>query len=311
MTHRARAARPAPFVTGSTMRHVVVMTLTGALGLMSLFSVDLVDLFFLSMLNQTEVTAAIGYAGTIVFTNLSVSIGSGIAAAALVARNLGAGDMERARAVRHECADLLAHRRSASSRSPSTSARARSCRCSAPRRGEAPGAALHLDHDAGLHPDLRRHLLLLHPARPRRCEARHVHHALRGPRHRLRGPDLHLRVRLGHPGRGDGHRAWATSCPSASGFTASSRSTASSTRAVRGPQARLSGALGHRLAGHPHAARHTLRQCLHDHESPPSATRRWRPSPSSAASCRWPSASSSRCRAPSAPSSGRTSAPAP
>ncbi|WP_373505880.1 MATE family efflux transporter [Aestuariivirga sp.] len=87
----------ARFIEGSTMRHVVVMTLTGALGLMSLFLVDLIDLFFLSMLNQTEVTAAIGYAGTIVFSNLSVSIGTGIAAAALVARNLGAGNAGRAR----------------------------------------------------------------------------------------------------------------------------------------------------------------------------------------------------------------------
>jgi putative MATE family efflux protein len=92
-----RGMRAAPFVTGSTMRHVVVMTLTGAVGLMALFAVDLVDLFFLSMLNQTAVTAAIGYAGTVVFTNLSVAIGSGIAAAALVARNVGAGDMVRAR----------------------------------------------------------------------------------------------------------------------------------------------------------------------------------------------------------------------
>ncbi|MCA3554869.1 MATE family efflux transporter [Aestuariivirga sp.] len=89
--------RAAPFITGSTMRHVVVMTLTGAVGLMSLFMVDLVDLFFLSLLNDTEVTAAVGYAGTIVFSNLSVSIGCGIAAAALVARNVGAGDRQRAR----------------------------------------------------------------------------------------------------------------------------------------------------------------------------------------------------------------------
>ena len=94
---RAQGERRAPFVVGSTMRHVVVMTLTGAVGLMALFAVDLVDLFFLSMLNQTAVTAAIGYAGTVVFTNLSVAIGSGIAAAALVARNVGAGDMNRAR----------------------------------------------------------------------------------------------------------------------------------------------------------------------------------------------------------------------
>jgi len=93
----AHGARPAPFVTGSTMRHVIVMTLTGALGLMALFLVDLIDLFFLSMLNDTAVTAAIGYAGTVVFANLSIAIGSGIAAAAMVARNVGAGDMERAR----------------------------------------------------------------------------------------------------------------------------------------------------------------------------------------------------------------------
>lgn len=91
-------ANQARFVTGSTLRHVIVMTLTGALGLMSLFVVDLADLFFLSMLGITEVTAAVGYAGTIVFVNLSVSIGTGIAAAALVARNLGAGNPERARA---------------------------------------------------------------------------------------------------------------------------------------------------------------------------------------------------------------------
>ena len=87
----------ARFVTGSTMRHVVIVTFTGALGLMALFLVDLADLFFLSLLNQTEITAAVGYAGTIVFANLSISIGTGIAAAALVARNLGAGQPERAR----------------------------------------------------------------------------------------------------------------------------------------------------------------------------------------------------------------------
>jgi putative MATE family efflux protein len=87
----------ARFVTGSIMRHVSVMTFTGALGLMALFLVDLADLFFLSLLGQTEITAAIGYAGNIAFANLSISIGTGIAAAALVARNLGAREPERAR----------------------------------------------------------------------------------------------------------------------------------------------------------------------------------------------------------------------
>jgi MATE family, multidrug efflux pump len=87
----------AKFVTGSTMRHVVTMTLTGAFGLMAMFFVDLIDLFFLSLLKRTEVTAAIGFAGTLAFVNLSLSIGSGIGAAALVARNMGAGRVEEAR----------------------------------------------------------------------------------------------------------------------------------------------------------------------------------------------------------------------
>jgi putative MATE family efflux protein len=93
----------ARFVTGSTMRHVVVMTFTGALGLMSMFLVDLLDLFYLSLLGKTEITAAIGYAGTVVFTNLSLCIGTGIAAAVLVARNLGAGRTERAREFATSC----------------------------------------------------------------------------------------------------------------------------------------------------------------------------------------------------------------
>jgi putative MATE family efflux protein len=97
MSEAASPAVPARFVSGSTMRHVAVMTFTGALGLMALFLVDLADLFYLSLLGQTEITAAIGYAGTIAFANLSMSIGTGIAAAALVARHLGAGLPERAR----------------------------------------------------------------------------------------------------------------------------------------------------------------------------------------------------------------------
>lgn len=97
------ATSEARFVTGSTMRHVVVMTFTGALGLMSMFLVDLLDLFYLSLLGKTEITAAIGYAGTVVFVNLSLCIGTGIAAAVLVARNLGAGRPERAREFATSC----------------------------------------------------------------------------------------------------------------------------------------------------------------------------------------------------------------
>jgi putative MATE family efflux protein len=87
----------AKFLQGSIMRHIVVMTLTSAVGLMAVFLVDLADLYFLAQLNDTNITAAIGFAGTIAFANLSLSIGTGIAAAALVARNMGMRDPERAK----------------------------------------------------------------------------------------------------------------------------------------------------------------------------------------------------------------------
>ena len=81
----------AKFVTGSIHRHVVVLTLTGAIGLMTMFLVDFADLYFLSLLGKTEITAAIGYAGMFSFASMSISIGIAIAGTALVARNLGAG----------------------------------------------------------------------------------------------------------------------------------------------------------------------------------------------------------------------------
>ncbi len=90
-------ANPARFLQGSIFRHVVVMTLTSALGLMTLFLVDLADLYFLSSLKNNSITAAIGFGGTIDFANLSLAIGAGIAAVALVARNVGAGNVERAK----------------------------------------------------------------------------------------------------------------------------------------------------------------------------------------------------------------------
>lgn len=73
------------------------MTFTGAIGLMALFLVDFADLYFLALLGDTQITSAIGFAGMIAFTSLSVSIGIAIAAAALVARNLGAGNREAAK----------------------------------------------------------------------------------------------------------------------------------------------------------------------------------------------------------------------
>ena len=82
----------ATFLEGSLLRHVTVMSLTASVGLMAIFFVDLVDMMFISMLGHAELAAAVGYAGAILFFTSSFGIGMAIAAGALVARALGAGD---------------------------------------------------------------------------------------------------------------------------------------------------------------------------------------------------------------------------
>lgn len=87
----------ARFLEGNLFRHVTVMSLTSSIGLMAIFAVDFVDMIFISMLGKDELAAAIGYAGAILFFTTSFNIGVAIAAGALVAQALGAGDRERAR----------------------------------------------------------------------------------------------------------------------------------------------------------------------------------------------------------------------
>ena len=82
----ARGSSRATFVEGSTMRHVVVMTVTGSVGLMAIFAVDFLNLVYISMLGEAELAAAIGYAGTVLFFTMSLSIGLNISATALTAR---------------------------------------------------------------------------------------------------------------------------------------------------------------------------------------------------------------------------------
>lgn len=87
----------AKFLTGNLFVHVAVMALTSSIGLMAVFLVDFVDMIFISMLGRSELAAAVGYAGAILFFTASFGIGMGIAAGALVARALGANDPVLAR----------------------------------------------------------------------------------------------------------------------------------------------------------------------------------------------------------------------
>lgn len=86
------ASTPGKFTTGSTMRHVVTMTATGSVGLVAVFVVDALNLFYISLLGVEELAAAVGFASTLLFFMTSIGIGLSIAASALVSRALGRGD---------------------------------------------------------------------------------------------------------------------------------------------------------------------------------------------------------------------------
>src|SRR4051794_30031297 len=81
----------AKFTTGSPLRHVIVMTTTGSIGLMAVFAVDLANLFYISILGVKELAAAVGFAGAVLFFQISMCIGLTIGAGAIVARAIRAG----------------------------------------------------------------------------------------------------------------------------------------------------------------------------------------------------------------------------
>jgi putative MATE family efflux protein len=92
-------AASARFVTGSTLRHVVVMAATGSVGLMAVFLVDLLSLLYVARLGDPRLTAAVGFASILQFFVLSIGIGLMIAVGAMVSKALGAGDRSGARRV--------------------------------------------------------------------------------------------------------------------------------------------------------------------------------------------------------------------
>ena len=91
------AAPPPRFVAGSTMRHVVVMTAAGSVGLVAIFMVDLLSLLYISWLGDPRLTAGVGFATIVLFLSISINVGLMIAIGALVSRALGGGERARAR----------------------------------------------------------------------------------------------------------------------------------------------------------------------------------------------------------------------
>ncbi|CAO1654890.1 MATE family efflux transporter [Parasphingorhabdus sp. NYA22] len=88
--------QPAIFLTGSPLRHITTMALTASIGLLTMFIVDFADLFYIAQLEDSALTAAMGFAATILFFGTAFYIGLMIATSALAARHIGQGNPEQA-----------------------------------------------------------------------------------------------------------------------------------------------------------------------------------------------------------------------
>jgi putative MATE family efflux protein len=85
------------FTQGSTMRHVLVMSLTSGVGLIAIFLVDFLSLMYVSWLGSTEKTAAVSFASVVLFFLISTHIALMIAISAVTSKALGAGQRSEAR----------------------------------------------------------------------------------------------------------------------------------------------------------------------------------------------------------------------
>ena len=87
----------AKFVEGNLFRHVAVMSLTASVGLMAIFVVDMIYMIYISWLGDPVLTAAVGFAGAVLFFTTAFGIGLSVGVSALVARAVGAHDSALAR----------------------------------------------------------------------------------------------------------------------------------------------------------------------------------------------------------------------
>ncbi len=81
------------------LHHVSIMSGAGAIGLVAVFAVDLLNLLYISLLGQNTLTAAVGFTGAVGYFQISLSIGMTIGLGAVVSRAVGAGHFALARRV--------------------------------------------------------------------------------------------------------------------------------------------------------------------------------------------------------------------
>ena len=91
------AGEQAKFVEGNLFRHLSVMALSSSVGLIAVFIVDLINMVYISWLQDHVLTAALGYAGAVLFFTTSFGIGISIGVSALVSQAVGQRDPKLAR----------------------------------------------------------------------------------------------------------------------------------------------------------------------------------------------------------------------
>jgi len=87
----------ATYTEGSVFGHLSNLAITSAIGMFAIMIVDLVDMYFISILGEPSLAAAVGFAGLGLFFGASVCIGISIAISTLVAQALGEENEDRAR----------------------------------------------------------------------------------------------------------------------------------------------------------------------------------------------------------------------
>ena len=91
-----RATKHNDLTEGSIQKSLVRMTLPMIIGMLMLFTFSLVDTLFISFLG-TESLSAISFTFPVTFTIMSLAIGLGIGASAVVGRCLGNAELKRAK----------------------------------------------------------------------------------------------------------------------------------------------------------------------------------------------------------------------
>ena len=82
----------ARYVQGNILRHLIAAASASSVGMLAIFVVDLADLFFISLLGEPQLAAAVGFSGMLFFFTASIGMALSVASSSLISKALGADD---------------------------------------------------------------------------------------------------------------------------------------------------------------------------------------------------------------------------